>query len=218
MKVNNLLIMKKIKINLEYKTQHIVIEIEPYKTLKNLKEKASKLFFPLSNDFKILMNNKDQSAYEDYQIGEIYKNKPNLNLKLIDTDEYLQVKTEESFKIQDYINPETDRKTNSLSEREKKEKLNNEKQLMDKVERKTNYEKDKLDESEGFKDSEFMCKCNSSLLITYFCRKCKDFICKACRINVNSIINYRTLTKLIIVSRPIYITLKKVQIHIVSCF
>ncbi len=177
---------KKIKLNLEYNHQHLVVEIEPYRTFKYLKEKMPKLFFPISNDIKILMNNRDQSQFDESQIGDVYKNKQNLTFKIVDNEEFKRIKTEESFKLLDYVAQENEKSNEIVSSDKEKE---NEKQLMDKLARKTHLFRDdsktNVDQQiENPQDAEYLCSCKSGIYIGYFCRKCKDFICKACRINV----------------------------------
>lgn len=181
----NSLVKKKLKIHLQYKNQTVIIDIEPYKTFKYLKERASKLFFPISNGIKILMNNKDQSQFEEFQIGDVYKNKPTFNFRIVDFEEFKQLKPEESFRLLEFVASENER-IDKINHEIKKPETQDEKALLDKLARKTNvFHENRIDiKSEPQEDHEFLCPCKSNLYVSYFCRKCKDFICKACRINV----------------------------------
>jgi len=77
--------LKKLKINLEYLGKTMGIEVEPYKTISQLKEKTRKLFFIVNLDFKLIHSNKDLTPFDSISLGEYFKNKSKIHLKLIQT-------------------------------------------------------------------------------------------------------------------------------------
>ncbi len=80
-------VIKKVKIAFEYNGNIVNIEMGPYKTIKDLKEKAAKLFY-LNYEVKLYGNNKDLTPYENWTIGEFFKNKPNIQVKVMQLQNY----------------------------------------------------------------------------------------------------------------------------------
>lgn len=72
---------KKLKISLEYSGNVVNIEVEQYKPIKSLKERAGKIFYPLS-DTRLVYNNKDLTPYESVALGDFFKNKQNIHIKV----------------------------------------------------------------------------------------------------------------------------------------
>ncbi len=72
---------KKHRIILDFNLITNSIDIEPYKQIKCLKEKASRLYHPIK-DIIITHNNKDLTPHENVTIGEYFKNKNNIVLKV----------------------------------------------------------------------------------------------------------------------------------------
>jgi hypothetical protein len=85
---------KKIKITLYYESKGVNIDVEPYKPLKFLKQRAAQIFYPLNFEVKISYCNKDLTQYDDVKIGEYFKNKSNITVKVYqiipETKEYRQ--------------------------------------------------------------------------------------------------------------------------------
>jgi len=75
--------LKKIKFNLEYLGKSIGTETEPYKTISQLKEKTRKLFFIINLDFKLIHSNKDLTPFDSITIGDYFKNKSKIHIKVI---------------------------------------------------------------------------------------------------------------------------------------
>lgn len=75
--------LKKIKINLDYLGKTIGIELEPYKTINQVKEKTRKLFFIINLEFKLIHSNKDLTPFDSITIGEYFKNKSKIYLKVV---------------------------------------------------------------------------------------------------------------------------------------
>ena len=75
--------LKRLKTNLEYLGKSIEIEIEPYKTIAQLKEKTGKLFFIINLEFKLIHSNKDLTPFDTITIGEYFKNKSKIHIKVI---------------------------------------------------------------------------------------------------------------------------------------
>ena len=73
---------KKIKISLEYSGNVVNIECEQYKPIRYLKERAGKIFYPLNSDTRLVYNNKDLTPYESVALGDFFKNKTNIHIKV----------------------------------------------------------------------------------------------------------------------------------------
>ncbi len=76
--------IKKYRFILEFNLISNSIDIESHKQIKYIKEKAIKLFYRTKNDLKLTYCNKDLTPYETISIGEYFKGKNNINIKLIE--------------------------------------------------------------------------------------------------------------------------------------
>jgi hypothetical protein len=74
--------IKKIRVNLEYASNNASIDVEPYRPIKYLKERASQLFYPIKFEMILLHSNKDLTSYDNISLGEYFKNKSNLTIKI----------------------------------------------------------------------------------------------------------------------------------------
>lgn len=74
---------KKVKINLEFSGKNVSLELEPYRPIKFIKEKAAKIFYPCNFELKIIHINKDLTPFENVSIGDYFKNKNIISLKLV---------------------------------------------------------------------------------------------------------------------------------------
>jgi len=75
--------MHKIKVALEYTDNIVNEEVMPYKTIKFLKERVMKIFYPLNYDIKLFYMNKDLTNFENIPLGEYFKNKSNITIKVV---------------------------------------------------------------------------------------------------------------------------------------
>ena len=103
---------KKIKVSMEYLRKTNNFDFEPYRTIEYLIEKSKKLFFIVKEEIKMIHNNKDLAPFKEISIGEYFKNKNKIHLKLIQTsnnniyDEY-NIKSEK-IKNLEKINKKSD--------------------------------------------------------------------------------------------------------------
>jgi hypothetical protein len=74
--------IKKIRVNLEYESNNASIDVEPYRPIKYLKERASKLFYPIKFEMTLIHSNKDLTPYDNISLGEYFKNKANITVKV----------------------------------------------------------------------------------------------------------------------------------------
>ena len=75
--------LKKLKINLEYEDRIIATEVPPYKTLKYIKNLAEKLFYIKNAEIQMIYLHKDITQYENYLIGDFFKRKNQISIKII---------------------------------------------------------------------------------------------------------------------------------------
>lgn len=173
----------KIKLQLEYDDKASVLDFEIYKPISSIYDKAEQIYFPLkfNKEHKIItFHSKDLSMYSHLAIGEYFKNKNKITLKIVDPvhkklPNELSSKNKFNF-IADSYNPEDDYV--------KGERIH--------IEANENTVKKVRDEN----DRSIKCQeCgnngnNDSCL--YYCRKCKDFLCKNCRFSKNHI-NHKSI-------------------------
>ena len=105
-------IFNKIKVTLEYSGRSITSEIVPYKTIKYLREITKTLFYPIQGEVNLIYQNKDITKYGQYPLGEFFKNKNQIFIKVI--------KQTKSVKE---INRDNDYKYNLIEIEKKKEFL-----------------------------------------------------------------------------------------------
>jgi len=202
--------LKKIKINLDYLGKSIGIEIEPYKTIAQLKEKTRKIFFIINLEFKLIHSNKDLTPFDSITIGEYFKSKSKIHIKVIQLSNVNyskeinggQSKTEKNPYNNDIQSSYISKSNNSLE----KIKINNNDNydnndnlnIEDVV---NNYNNKAADVNKGESiilntnsnnnDSnsvsnhlKYLCECKSNLVKTYYCRDDNSFICRNCRMEV----------------------------------
>lgn len=173
----------KIKLQLEYDEKISIIDCEIYKPISFIYERAEQIYFPLkfSKDNKIItFHSKDISSYSHLAIGEYFKNKNKISLKVVDPvhkkiPNELLSKHKFNF-IAESFNPEDDYV--------KGERIH--------IEANENTRKIVTDN----KDKSLKCQeCGNNGNIDsclYYCRKCKDFLCKNCRFS-KSHINHKSI-------------------------
>ena len=74
--------LKNIKINIEYEGKIKSTEIPPYKPISYIKEIAMELFNSIQSEIKIFFCNQDISEYKEYIIGDFFKRKKVINIKI----------------------------------------------------------------------------------------------------------------------------------------
>lgn len=167
----------KVKVQLEYSQKVVVIEIESYKPISIIKEKALNAFYPFTFDKKYLSySNKDISAFESQPIGEFFKGKSSIMLKINNSKSTSTVSAKvEKKKVGDHYDPED----NYL--RSRKVKVASE---SDPIEDGNTNSKKLISDS-------LLCACGNENIM-YFCRRCLEYVCKSCRVKPSHI-NHKTI-------------------------
>ena len=75
-------ILKKIKLNLEYEGRIITSEIPPYKSISYIKDLAKNIFYIKNKEIELIYINKDITQYENYIIGDFFKRKNPITIKV----------------------------------------------------------------------------------------------------------------------------------------
>ena len=73
----------KIKVTLEFSGRSVTSEIPPYKTIKYLKELTKTLFYPIQGEVNLIYQNKDITKYGQFSLGEYFKNKNQIFIKIV---------------------------------------------------------------------------------------------------------------------------------------
>ncbi len=149
---------RRMKINLEYDSNIVPVSIEPYQTIRHLKEVIMKLFYPMNFVPRLFFLTKDISDEEDIIVGDMFKNKSSVTVLIREPNPVLDKK--ESMK-----------KT-SQSERSERDKRST-----------FNDSKLKASGSKVFQKNE--CSCSQSICNSY-CFSCQRFYCKMCKAKHNS--------------------------------
>lgn len=79
----NLFRLKKMKINVEFKGRNFSTEVQPYKTIRYVKEQARNFFYPTPDTITIYYQNKDLTSYESNLIGDYFKKRTTVALRLM---------------------------------------------------------------------------------------------------------------------------------------
>ena len=74
--------LKNIKVNIEYEGKKKSSEVPPYKPISYIKEIAMELFSSIQSEIKLFFGNQDISEYEEYIIGDFFKRKKMINIKV----------------------------------------------------------------------------------------------------------------------------------------
>lgn len=75
-----------LKISLKLQEDTTSIDIEPYKFISAIREKAYQKFYPLHIKLKMFYGNKDLGPYEDRSIGDYFKGKKQIIIRLVDAN------------------------------------------------------------------------------------------------------------------------------------
>jgi hypothetical protein len=169
----------KVIFQVEFTNQNFKFEIESYRQISEIKEKISKYLFPIKLDSYIITYNNKNIYSENIKasslIGEVFKNKSFLKLKLIPREENSKSnlnKFNKESKTTDY-NPDEDNYLKTVI-------VNVNEQTLDENQVKSKSDKDHL------------CTNCSKDKFSYYCRKCCYYICKRCLIKTH--INHKTLS------------------------
>lgn len=88
MKIIKKIDFKCFEINIEYKEQLITIKAEPYKTIEYIKEKSKNKFMDLPSDIRYYYLGKDITECGSEKIGDYFKNREKVTIKLIPSNNY----------------------------------------------------------------------------------------------------------------------------------
>lgn len=113
--------LDKIKITFDYNLEKVSYESEPFKSLKKLKDKAITHFFQCPKNIQCFYLNKDITPNENEQIGILFLNKKNVEIKLKGT---YNINKEEKTKSKNVISSVFSKESDLKAEEEKPESLN----------------------------------------------------------------------------------------------
>lgn len=152
--------INKLKIFLEYDNKRLEYCYETNKTLKEFKED---IFYPLMSDTKFIYNNFDLSKLENEKLFNLFKDKSQVNLQVVQKNETsfyniegLDNKNGDFY----YINYSNGINNNSNQITFAQERLIKEKERKVEINSKT-------------------CRCGK-FIIKSFCRQCIEFLCDVC--------------------------------------
>ena len=131
MKIIKNIDFKWIEINFEYKEQKITIKFEPYRTIDYMKEKVINRIMDVSPDINFYYLGKNLSEYNQEKIGNFFKNKEKVTIKLksLENSYYLNspspknIYNNKSLKYLDYNNILSNDNFQKYKERKNKQKL-----------------------------------------------------------------------------------------------
>ena len=204
--------VKYIEIKFEYQESIVTIKSEPYKTIKELKEKAIKKFHNIPKDIHCFYLARDLESYENIIIGEFFNNREKVTLKLMPkkkpifpikkklnnkeeellfSDIYLNTKVFSSgFNNIGRFNNNKLKNNNSLDIKEKKKKNKGE-LLLPPIKNKSSGKKEKNKEIfteyelniDKFDEINEECQNCHNNNFSEYCRNCKEFVCSNCKKN-----------------------------------
>ena len=176
--------IKKIKITLEYLTNSVNIEVEPYRPISYLREKAKKIYFPLNFEIKLIYSNKDLTPLDNITIGDFFKNKSTIFIKIVqiltmpskidNLKNYDNIQSYGEFKQNLNIQNTDDYNSNSINR--DFNNLNNYPNFINSSPHYNNM-------NQNIQDKYILCQCRGDI-VTYYCRNDNSFLCKNCRLNV----------------------------------
>lgn len=84
--------LENLKINFEYNGTDITLDVPPYKNIKYLKELIKKKFHPKNLEIiQLFYQNKNISKNEDLILGDVFKNKFLINIKVVENIEKIKI-------------------------------------------------------------------------------------------------------------------------------
>jgi len=182
MNLNNSI--KKVKITLEYQSHSINVEIEPYRPISYIREIAKKKFYPLNYEIKLIYSNKDLTPFDTISIGELFKNKSQIFIKIV---QILIIpnkidKLKENETLHSYGNHKQNFSINTkedLGILNSENEYNNLNNLPNFVNSYPHYNKI----NQNINNTYILCPCRSDI-VNYYCRNDNTFLCKNCRFTV----------------------------------
>ena len=176
----------RIKIQYEYEHNVVLVDFESYKPISIIYEKAETLFFPLNLDKQnkmITYNSKDLNGNKLNPLGEIFRNKRRVTVKIVNKNLIVSSNKSPNKKtITEYYRPEDDYLVTRKINVQEKENSNSQEKHLSSVNK--------------------ICSCNNNELVSFYCRKCKEFICKLCRFS-KSHLNHKTI--LFDINKPFFL-------------
>lgn len=200
---------KSIEITFEYQEKLVTLKSEPYKKIKEIKERAIKRFHNIPKDIHCYYIGRDLESYENKNVGDFFSNREKVTLKLIPrkkqtfpnirtnnkneeifSDIYLNTNVFssgfnnigrfENKKIEESYSIESN-ETRNKNKRNKELKL----PLIKKnksIERKENNYNNGYDlETDIFDDENKKCQNCGNNDFSEYCRNCKEFLCTVCK-------------------------------------
>jgi hypothetical protein len=166
---------KKLKINLEYNLNTFEVNLEPYQTVKYLKELTSKIFNPLNFIPKLFYGNKDITEDESAIIGDIFKNNlTNIILvKVQAPDGYKEKKTNQNNISQSNFNNFNNSKPKGTVFKLIDTTYNGKIKNAGSIASSTTVSSNSI-----YNDKSF-CKCGRGEFF-YYCFGCSDYFCNTC--------------------------------------
>jgi hypothetical protein len=162
---------KRIKVHLEYKNNQFDVEVEPYQTMKSLKETVGRIFYPIYMP-RIIYGGKEVSENDSAIVGDIFRNKINVSVKVCESEEEKRI-------------PLGKASTRASELRKINADLN---RFLDS----TNYERPKIKTTSSslskwsLRDNpKAYCKC-AQAGVYFYCFNCQDFFCNICNLQHNS--------------------------------
>jgi len=168
----------KIVITFDYNGLISNTEMELFKPISYIKEKANSIFYSSKDaKLKILYNGKDLKDHENQKICDYFLNKPKIKLKVIKDEK----STKELSSINHY--PTFDYQTLGISYARSSslEKFASD-NLSDSIN--PNSASQKLKLNEGLSNKKYKCKCGKEN-ISFLCRNCNLLICSHCKVDVS---------------------------------
>ena len=77
------LFTKDVKIAFEYKKRTVTVDVKPYETISQLKEIASKIFFPIKHEISLTYQNQDLQEFDSVLIGDHFNQKTLVTIKVV---------------------------------------------------------------------------------------------------------------------------------------
>jgi hypothetical protein len=174
-----------LKITLKYQEECLSLEVEPYRTFSFIRDKAYTLFYPIHFKIKLTYLEKDLTPYENHQLGDFFKHKLSVLIKVCDKIKPLANNPARSLLRYDELP-----KIYSPLKNNKSEILNSlnimttqQSKSVEHSELKNKISKIKMNSSPSQKTSSYKCFTCHDQIIEYYCRVCNTFLCKSCKIN-----------------------------------
>ena len=83
--------LKKIRCTLEFNGKTFMISVPPYKRISFLKQQAQNFFYPITSEIKLVYQNKDITSHLNNLIGDIFRNKEAIYIRLFPLDKDINI-------------------------------------------------------------------------------------------------------------------------------